>query len=99
MVLGILTRIFCFFVTLVVSEVIEITRNNPNNAAMGDFEFTVMNYIDNSRASRESIKIFEAAERIFAETSKRAEKVGWGQMNVEKYPELAKIPEGMNLPA
>jgi len=86
-------------VTLGLCEVIELTRNNPQNVAMVEFEFMIMNYIDSSRVSRESTKIFEAAERIFSETSKRAEKVGWGQMNVEKYPELAQIPEGMKLPA
>ena len=63
--LNLLTRIFFFYVTLALGEVIQLSRNNPPSVAIADFEFVIMNYIDNSRDSKESIKIFEIAETIF----------------------------------
>jgi len=39
----------------VLSEVIQLDRDKPPSEAMKDFEFIVINYVDNSRASKESI--------------------------------------------
>ena len=54
--------------TSVWSEVIELNRNKPPSVVMKDFEFLVMNFVDNSRASKEAIRIFESAEQLFSET-------------------------------
>ena len=94
-----LVRTFPFLLILVSAEVMELNRNNPPNVALAGFEFVVMNYVDSSQASKDSTKVFEAAETIFQQSSKRADKIGWAQLNVDKYPELAQVPEGMNLPA
>ncbi len=50
------------------SEVIELNRNKRPSVVMKDFEFFVMNFVDNSRASKEAIRIFERAEQLFSET-------------------------------
>ena len=50
------------------SEVVELNRNKPPSVVMKDFEFFVMNFIDNSRASKEAIRIFESAEQLFSDT-------------------------------
>jgi hypothetical protein len=63
---------------VVFGEVIELNKNQHPSVVMKDFEFSVINYFDNSRASKEAIRIFESAEQVFAETSKRADKIGWG---------------------
>ena len=54
--------------TSVRSAVIELNRNKPPSVVMKDFEFFVMNFVDNSRASKEAIRIFESAEQLFSET-------------------------------
>ena len=60
-----LVRTFSFLLILVSAEVMELNRKNPPNVALAGFEFVVMNYVDSSQASKDSTKVFEAAETIF----------------------------------
>ena len=72
---------FLFFSLLISSgfcEVIHLSYKNPPATALKNFEFTVINFVDDSNTSQDASMIFEEAESIFAQESRRAERIGWG---------------------
>lgn len=94
-----LLYLLLLFSTSVWSEVIEMNRNRLPSVVMKDFDFFVMNFVDNSKASEEAIRIFESAEQSFSEIPKNTENIGWGQVNIEKFPDLNRLPKGVAIPA
>lgn len=73
-----LARLLALTSVTVLGEVIELTADNPPSKALSGFEFSVLSFVDNSAASRDSTEVFKEAEKLFSETSNRSNKIVWG---------------------
>jgi len=83
--------LFALFCAEALSEVIELSFKYPRKI-LANFEFGIINYVDDTEASAEASVIFQAAEKIYSSKSGRANTIGWSQLDIKKFPSLNTAP-------